>query len=384
MNVEFRTPPAVYSQSEHSEFLDGDTNTLGGNWEMPIETMTGRERWLAVLNRETPDRVPMDYWATEEATGNLLAYLGCDFEEMLRRLHIDLPYTVSGRYVGPQPKDGEDIWGFRHVRIEYGTGAYTEVENAPLARFESVEQIEAEYAWPQADWWDYSHIPDEIQGKEHRPIRGGGSEPLLHYMNLRGNEQAYADLLMNPEMVHYCLDKLFELAYQNTLRIFEAIPNQVMITYVAEDLGGQDSLLYSPSQIEEFLLPRMKRMMDLTHQAGAYVFTHSDGAVRDIIPNLIDIGMNVLNPIQWRCPGMEREGLKRDFGRQVIFHGAVDNQQTLPFGSIDDVRHEVIDNLRILGEGGGYILAPCHNIQAVTAPEKIVAMYETGYEEGWT
>jgi uroporphyrinogen decarboxylase len=350
---------------------------------MAVETMTGRERWLAVLNREVPDRVPMDYWATEEATQNLLEYLGCDFDEMLRRLHIDLPHTVGGRYVGPPPKDGEDIWGFRHVRIEYGTGAYVEVDNAPLARFKTVEEIEAEYTWPSPDWWDYSHLPEEVKRYEHRPIRGGGSEPLLHYMNLRGNEQAYLDLIENPEMVHYCLDKLFDLAYENTLRIFETIPGQVVITYVAEDLGGQDNLLYAPDQIREFLLPRMKRMMELTHQGGAYVFTHTDGAVRDIIPELIDIGMDVLNPIQWRCPGMEREGLKRDFGDRIVFHGGVDNQQTLPFGSIQDVRDEVVDNLRILGEGGGYILCPCHNIQAVTAPEKIVAMYETGYEEGW-
>lgn len=351
---------------------------------MPKETMTGRERWLAVLNREKPDRVPMDYWATEEATRNLLNYLGCTFDEMLERLHIDLPYTVGPRYVGPAPPAGEDIWGFRHVQIEYGTGAYLEVANAPLAEYESVEAIEAEYAWPQADWWDYSHIPDELRGKEDRCIRGGGSEPLLMYMNLRGNEQAYMDLLVNPEIVHYCLDKLFDLAYENTRRIFEAAPGQVTITYVAEDLGGQDGLLYSKEQIREFLLPRMKRMMDLAREAGVYVFTHSDGAIRAIIPDLIDIGMQVLNPIQWRCPGMEREGLKCDFGDRIVFHGAVDNQQTLPFGSVAEVRSEVVDNLRILGDGGGYIIAPCHNIQAVSPPENVMAMYETGYHEGWT
>lgn len=351
---------------------------------MPKETMTGRERWLAVLNREKPDRVPMDYWATEEATRNLLNYLGCTFDEMLERLHIDLPHTVGPRYVGPAPPAGEDIWGFRHVQIEYGTGAYLEVANAPLAEYESVEAIEAEYAWPQADWWDYSHIPDELRGKEDRCIRGGGSEPLLMYMNLRGNEQAYMDLLVNPEIVHYCLDKLFDLAYENTRRIFETVPGQVTITYVAEDLGGQDGLLYSKEQIREFLLPRMKRMMDLAREAGVYVFTHSDGAIRAIIPDLIDIGMQVLNPIQWRCPGMEREGLKRDFGDRIVFHGAVDNQQTLPFGSVAEVRSEVVDNLRILGDGGGYIIAPCHNIQAVSPPENVVAMYETGYHEGWT
>lgn len=125
-------------------------------------------------------------------------------------------------------------------------------------------------------------------------------------------------------------------------------------------------------------------MIDLVHDAGAFVFHHSDGAIRKIIPDMIDAGIDILNPIQWRCKGMEREVLKRDFGDKVIFHGGMDNQYTLAYGSVEEVRQEVLDNLRILGEGGGYILAPCHNIQAVSPPENIVAMYETCYENGWT
>ncbi|MBN2446499.1 MAG: uroporphyrinogen-III decarboxylase-like protein, partial [Phycisphaerae bacterium] len=104
--------------------------------------------------------------------------------------------------------------------------------------------------------------------------------------------------------------------------------------------------------------------------------------IRDIIPDLVEIGIDALNPIQWRCAGMERGALKRDFGGRLIFHGGVDNQQTLAFGTPDDVRREVADNLNILGAGGGYILAPCHNIQAVSPPENIVALYETGYALG--
>jgi uroporphyrinogen decarboxylase len=192
------------------------------------------------------------------------------------------------------------------------------------------------------------------------------------------------DLVMHPEMVHYCLDQLFDFCYENTTRIYEAIPERVNISYVAEDMGSQESLLFSPKQIHEFLIPRMTRMIDLAHSAGAYAFFHSDGAVRRIIPDMIEAGINVLNPIQWRCTGMEREGLKRDFGDQIIFHGGVDNQQTLPFGTVDDVREEVATNIEILGKGGGYIIAPCHNIQANTPPENIVTLYETGYELGWT
>jgi uroporphyrinogen decarboxylase len=352
---------------------------------MPRETMTPRERWLAVLRREKPDRVPMDYWTTGEAQAKLMQYLGVsDEKSLLQRLHIDRPRSVGPRYVGPPIPANEDEFGVKYRDVDYGTGVYREVVYNPLAQYNSVAEIEANYSWPSPDWYDYGVIPQQLQGYEDYPIRGGGSEPFLLYKSLRGQEQAFMDLVLNPEIVHYCLDKLFELAYQNTLRIYEAIPGQVMITYVAEDMGSQEGLLFSPAQIHEFLIPRMKRIIDLAHEAGAYVFHHSDGGVRRIIPDMIAAGIDVLNPIQWRSKGMEREGLKRDFGDKIIFHGGMDNQYTLAFGTPEQVRQEVADNLRILGAGGGYILAPCHNIQAVSPPENIVAMYETGYELGWT
>ena len=91
----------------------------------------------------------------------------------------------------------------------------------------------------------------------------------------------------------------------------------------------------------------------------------------------------MLNPVQWRCKGMERDLLKRDFGDKICFHGAMDNQYTMPFGRVFDVKKEVMDNIRILGDGGGFFLGPCHNLQAITPVENIIAMYETGYEYGW-
>jgi len=351
---------------------------------LPREDLTPRERWWAVLRRQKPDRAPMDYWATAETTERLLAYLGCDYAQMLRRLHADPPLQVQGRYIGPPPKAGADEWGLRYQWVSHGTGSYREVVNAPLAGYRSITEIEAGYRWPSPDDWDYSHLPAMLRGQEHRPVRGGGSEPFLLYRKLRGEEQAYMDLVLHPDLVRYCLDRLFDLAYQATLRIFETIPGQVLITFVAEDLGGQRGLLFSPQTIREFLLPGMKRMIELTRQHGSYVFCHSDGAIRDILPDLVAAGIQALNPIQWRLPGMDRAGLKRDFGDRLIFHGGMDNQQTMPFGSVQEVRQEVADNYRLLGAGGGYILAPCHYLQDITPPENIVAMYEAGYELGWT
>lgn len=348
-----------------------------------METMTPKERWLAVLNRQKPDRVPMDYWATEEATAKLMKYLGCETESaVFEHLHIDNVVIVGPEYTGPALPEHTDVFGCRNKEVRYQNGVYSECVYHPLAEYKTLDDIKQNYKWPSPDWYDYSVIPAQAAGKETHPIQGGGSEPFLTYKNLRGQEQAFMDLILNPEIVHFCLDKLFELCYENTRRIYETIPGKVTITYVAEDFGSQEDLMYSPSQIREFFIPRMHRMMELAHQAGAFVFHHSDGAVRKIIPDMIEAGIDVLNPIQWRCKGMECEGLKRDFGDKIIFHGGVDNQQTLAFGSVEEVRQEVINNLRILGKGGGYILAPCHNIQPVSPPENIVAMYETGYENG--
>ena len=348
--------------------------------------MTPRERWLAVLHREAPDRVPMDYWATGEASDKLMRYLGCgDLLALYERLHLDVPVWVGPGYVGPALPPAEDTYGCRYEWADYGSGRYLECTHHPLAEFRTQGEIERSYdRWPDPDWYDYSVIPSQIRGKEMRPIQGGGSEPFLTYTNLRGREQALIDLVESPEIVHFCLGKLFDFCYENTRRIYEQIPGRVTISYVSEDMGSQKSLLYSPQHVREFLIPGMKRMIDLAHQAGAFAFHHNDGAIRKIVPDMIDAGIDVLNPIQWRCAGMEREGLKRDFGDALIFHGGVDNQHTLAFGSTEEVRCEVLDNLRILGEGGGYILAPCHTLQAIGPVENVVAMYETGYQHGWT
>jgi len=348
---------------------------------MPRETLSPRERWLAVFKREKPDRVPMDFWGTDEAVAVLMKHTGCASRRAaLEKLHVDFAVKLEPRYAGPPLPPGFDAFGRFYKQITYETGVYDECVTSPLASYGSVAEIERNYTWPSPDLWDHRSLPAQLEGLEMYPVQGGGSEPFLIYKDLRGQEQAFIDLVENPEIVHYCLDKLFALAYENTRRIFETVPGWVTFTYVAEDMGAQNDLMISVAHIREFLLPGMKRMIDLSHQGGAYAFHHNDGGIRRILPDMIEAGIDLLNPIQWRCGGMEREALKRDFGSKVVFHGGMDNQQTLPFGSVDDVRREVLDNLEILGRDGGYILAPCHNVQALTPPENIVAMYETCYE----
>jgi len=345
--------------------------------------MTQRERWLAVLNGEVPDRVPMDYRATKETDEKLMRHLGCaTMSEVFKKLHIDEVVTVGPKYIGPPIPPDEDIYGIGFRDVEYEGGVYREAVRFPLASCKSVEEIEAAYRWPSPDWYDYSVLPEQVRGKEDCVIRGGGSECFDIYRWLRGEEQGYIDLVEHPDIAHYCLKKLYDFRYEVTRRIYETIPGRIIWTWVAEDLASQRGLNISLEQVEEFILPHMKRMIELVHQAGAYAFHHSDGAMRANLPNMVRIGIDVLDPVQWRCDGMDREEMKRQFGDRIAFHGAMDNQYTLAFGSVEEVRREVEDNIRILGRDGGYILGPCHNIQVISPPENIVAMYEAAYALG--
>jgi uroporphyrinogen decarboxylase len=367
--------------------------------------MTARERWAAVLTHRRPDRVPMDYWATPEFSARLVRHLGLSnrpepelvadlklppvdnnlspsdgfsaLRRALRQLDVDFVVKVVPRYVGPPLVEDTDEFGCRHRQVDYGSGSYDETITHPLADCRSVAEIERDYVWPSPDWWDYSCVADQVRGWEQHPIRAGGSEPFLTYKELRGEEQAYIDLTRNPEVVRYCLDRLFDLCYANTRRLCEQLPRDILLlSYISEDLGGQNGLLIAPEHVRTFLLPRMRRMVELARAHGAHVFHHDDGGIARILPELVEMGIEVLNPIQWRAQGMDREWLKRTFGGRLVFHGGMDNQQTLPFGTPAQVREEVAVNIRLLGAGGGYVLAPCHNIQAITPPENVVAMYE--------
>lgn len=350
---------------------------------MTKEIMTPKERWQAVMSGEKPDRVPMDYWGTEETTALLIRHLGCSGpREMLEALRVDSLIKLEPRYCGPPLPPDQDVFGCRYRNVDYGRGIYEECVFHPLASFSSVEEIQSTYSWPNPDWWDYSSIRQQASQYETYPLMGGEYEPFLIYRFLRGEEQAYIDMLLNPEMVHFCLDKLLALSQEQITRFYEQIPDQIMFTYVAEDMGGQDDLLFSPPQIREYFLSRMHRIIELIHGSGVFVFHHNDGSIRSILPDLIQIGIDLLNPIQWTCSGMDRRELKQTIGAQVVLHGAMDNQHTLPFGSVKDVQQEVLDNLQILGRDGGYILAPCHKIQSLTPPENVVAMYQSCYKHG--
>jgi uroporphyrinogen decarboxylase len=347
--------------------------------------LTSRERWLALLKGEKPDRIPTDYWATGEVTDRLKKDLRCaSNDELLRKLQVDsLTGLYAARTVTSHPDDPQaDIMGLRYTRVDYGTGVYLEIVNHPLAGVQTVEDV-ARFAWPNPDDHDWEKFQrDAAQLSPRSAVQCGGYEPFLLYCQMRGMEQAMMDLLTEPAIADAILGRIFAYNYAVNERMWEIAHGRIDLAYIAEDLGSQSGLLMSRELIRRFILPNQKRMSDLARSHGISIFYHTDGAARDIIPDLIEVtGIDILNPIQWRCPGMEREGLVRDFGGRLIFHGAVDNQQTLAFGTPADVRREVLDNIRIFS-GARWICAPCHCIQAVTPTENVVAMYETIWEEG--
>jgi uroporphyrinogen decarboxylase len=303
---------------------------------------------------------------------------------MYRKLHIDGRRGAGPVWRGQPRADGADIWGVRYREINYGTGSYSEPAEHPLAAADSVSQIHA-YPWPSPDEFDYSTIGPWLAADDgFRLISAGGYEPFLLYAYMRGLEQTFEDLLVNPEIADAILGHLFDFHYEHLRRTFQAGNGKIDITYIAEDLGSQSGPLMSLETYRRFLLPNQIKMADLARSYNVHVMYHTDGAARAFLPDLIDrVGIEVLNPIQWRCCGMEREGLVRDFGRQLIFHGAVDNQQTLPFGSAQDVSAEVRENLKLFtGAGARWVCAPCHNLQPVTPTANVVAMYQTIREIG--
>jgi uroporphyrinogen decarboxylase len=347
--------------------------------------MTPRERWMALLEGKEADRIPADYQATDEVTARLLQELNCVDESALwRKLHVDKRTFLEPTWrLSHHPDDPvADMWGVRYRKVDYGSGTYEEPCCHPLARAESPAHVHA-HRWPSPDDFDYEPIAQAVQQDDgYYPIHAGHFEPFLLYGYMRGLEQAFEDLALNADIADAILGRLFDFYHEHIRRIFEAGQGRVDLTWVAEDLGSQTGPLMSLDTYRRFLLPHQIKMAELARSHGVHVMYHTDGAARMFLPDLIDrVGIEVLNPIQWRCAGMEREKLVADFGDRIILHGSIDNQQTLAFGSVEDVVREVRESVEIY-RGARWICAPCHNIQPVSPTENIVAMYETIHQLG--
>jgi uroporphyrinogen decarboxylase len=348
--------------------------------------MTPKERWIALMRGERIDRVPCDFWGTGEVVKRLKYELNCQTDRALwERLGVDKLIHLGPIHPKAEERDWHlqslfSLWKVGTVEIAQAGGSVNRESVAhPLAGAGTVADIDR-FPWPDPAEWDLSNISSQLDEWRDYPILCGSSEPFYLYCRLRGMEQALEDLISNPAIAAAILEHIHIIDASLIRRILEMFPGRIDFVYLAEDLGTQDSLLISPRLWWTYLRPPMKKLADLVHAFGVKVFHHDDGAIRPILPELIEAGIDLLNPIQWRCPGMERDQLAREFGGKIIFHGGVDNQMTMPFGTASQVRNEVRENLRIF-KNCRYIVAPCHNLQPNTPTENILALYETVHEK---
>jgi uroporphyrinogen decarboxylase len=275
--------------------------------------------------------------------------------------------------------DSYDIWG-HHLRIKHNpTGSYEEFATWPLANAETVSDL-ATHPWPEPDWWDFSQLPALTQQiNDPRPyhlrFRAGSVFELA--WQLRGMEQFLMDLALAPEIPEYIMTRICDVLVENLKAALEIAGDAIDMVYFYDDVATQKSLMVSRKMWERLIKPHHQRIIDTTKSYDKAVMYHCDGALRPLLPDLIDMGIDVLNPIQADAPGMAPAELKAEFGDRLSFHGGINIIDTLPRGSVQDVQNEVKDRFDVLGENGGYILASSHHIQSDTPLKNVLAMYDT-------
>jgi len=349
--------------------------------------MDSRERTFRALNFEEPDRVPIDLWLSEGFKRRAGLTDAAGLTAFLDAHDVDLRYIAGPDYVGPPPavhSDGcdEDVWGVRRRQVEVavpgGSERYREVAHSPLADATTATEVEDYDRWPSPDWFDCGEIEGQCERvREQGRVavfvgdRMNRIAQLKPAMYLRGMEQIYMDMAAQPEIAHAVLGRIrgFYLAYEE--RILEAAKGKLDLLLTGDDFGGQAGPLVAPDMWAAFLGAGFGDYVALAKAHGVRVMHHTCGAVRPLIPLLIDRGLDVLQSLQPEAAGMEPAGLKADFGGRLAFHGGISIQHTMPFGTADAIRAEVQDRVAALAPGGGYILGTAHNIQADTPPEKV-------------
>ncbi len=351
---------------------------------MMRDELSGRERVLLALDHRPTDRVPIAMVCAginAPAYAALEDYLqhrrGCSVEEYLFPL-IDI-VGVAPDYIGPPLRQGEDIWGVVRSPISYGAGAYDEICHYPLAEAQTLADLDR-HAWPSPDWYDYRTIPEKIaacRAERDRAILVANGNIFESSWYMRGFERMFMDLVLNPELVHAIFRRVTDYYKEYFRRILTAAHGEVDLVFTADDLGGQRGLLMSVELWEQYLKPYHMELNALIHEYGARVIYHSDGSIMDIVPGLIDMGIDCLQALQFSADAMDPVVLKKRYGSRLSFEGGISVQTTLAFGTARDVQTEVRERIRVLAQGGGYILGPSHAIQAGTPPENIVALFDT-------
>jgi uroporphyrinogen decarboxylase len=383
---------------------------------------TSFERVKASLEHREPDKVPFDLGGSvltginKVAYQNLRRYLGlperpveiCDSIQQLARVEQDLleKLLVDVRCVDPgEPgvnplqtpvvQEGDyyswnDEWGITWKMPVKG-GFYFDMRKHPLAEAETVAELE-KYPWPDPlDEGRFATMKERadrfVYDEQKAYILGRNSAGIFEVaLWTRGFENFFMDLALNPGFAEALLDIITEIKMKYWTRALREVGKNVLVISEADDIGTQQSLLVSREMYQKFIAPRHKKLFNYIRQNAqnkVYIFYHTCGAIKDMIPDLIDEGVDILNPVQVSAKGMDTKELKRLFGKDMTFWGGgVDTQKILPHGTPAEVKEEVKRRIEDLAPGGGFIFAAVHNVQGDVKPENFMAMWEALQEFG--
>ncbi|MCD6335574.1 MAG: hypothetical protein J7M27_09620 [Candidatus Latescibacteria bacterium] len=359
--------------------------------------MTSKQRVLTAIGHQEPDRVPVDYWAAPEITERLLHHFGlADKEALLRRLDVDLRTIPGPSYAGQELKtyqDGsvEDLWGVRRKRIFVERGAfrwsYKHVVDSPLAKMKTAEEVNRYPGWPSPDAWNYATLKADCERFEGYAVVNAGDRldrtaQLKPMMYLRGMEQAYMDLALDPKMVEAVVGHIREYFLEYNRRVFEAAQGEIDIFMMGDDFGTQSGPMMDIAMWRKYFRRGFREYIALAHQYSIRVMHHTCGSVVALIPDFIEAGLDILQSLQPKAAGMDLKKLKREYGRDLVFQGGIDIQEVLPNGTPETVREHVRSRMDAGKSGGGYIVCTAHNIQPDTPTENILALFEAYKEFG--
>ena len=340
--------------------------------------MTPRERVLTALAHRPPDRTPRDFWAEPPTWKRLLAHLGHDDRHRALDLlgidirHLEAPGPAE-REIGPGVF--QNFWGERYVYRPTPWGPMREDMPGALSGVKDQADIER-FDWPTPDALDYSTLADQCRRFENHALLYGFADIWQRPALVRGWEGMFVDMVEHPEWVHALSRKFTDFYKEDYTRAAAATGGWIDIYLLISDLGSQAGPLISPAMFRQFVAPYIREMADCIHGLGGKVLYHSCGCIRRFIPDLIELGVDILDPIQPVGPEMAPDRLKADFGDRLCFHGGLDMQRLLPHGSPDEVSAEARRYCETLGSDGGYILGPAHLFQPDVPPENILAVYE--------
>lgn len=343
-----------------------------------MENLTSKERVQRVFSFQEPDIVPRWCGSSPEFWAKARRELALDDEGLRRRFGDDFR-RVHARYAGPEPDlvpgaTWESPFGIQREGFGYGMPMAHPLENAT-----TVAEIES-YPWPDPSRMDVSRIrEDAAPWCGDYAILGGDWSPFWHdAIDLVGQENLYYLMYDYPAAAEALLTRIVDYYEGVSRAIFEDAGDVLDIFFIGNDFGSQNGPLMGTDLFGTFFVPQLRRLTDLGHRYGLKVMLHCCGGFRELIPQMIDAGLDALHALQPSARGMDPAGLKRDFGKDIVLNGAIDSHHVLINGTPDFVRQETRRTLDIMMAGGGYVCGASHDTILEEAPvENVLAMFDT-------